>query len=36
MNIDSLVNNAFFLSTSQRNPYKLASTKRKNEVTTTM
>ena len=35
MNIDSLVNNAFFLSTSQRNPYKLASTKRKNEVTTT-
>lgn len=35
MNIDSLVNNAFFLSTSQRNPYKLASNKRKNDVTAT-
>jgi len=29
INIDSLVNNAFFLSTNQRNPYKLASKKRK-------
>jgi hypothetical protein len=31
MNIDSLVNNAFFLSTNQRNPYKFASAKRKND-----
>lgn len=29
MNIDSLVSNAFFLSTNQRNPYKLASSRKK-------
>jgi len=31
MNIDSLVNNAFFLSTSQRNPYKGVSTIRQKQ-----
>ena len=29
MNVDSLVNNAFFVSTSQRNPYKVVSQKRR-------
>lgn len=31
MNVDSLVNNAFFVSTSQRNPYKVVSQKRKKD-----